>query len=104
MTKQQKDSQTQNTSIDEKHKEMLNTFDTHELNTIPELKNEKEMLKQYIKSLKTYQIEEYMDKKDRIRQINEKIKELKSFKKSICWKIQSMYFNILNKRKRFQQM
>jgi hypothetical protein len=100
MTKQQKDSQIQTTSIDEKHKEMLNTFDIHELNTIPELKSEKEMLKNYIKSLKTYQIEEYMEKKDRIRQINEKIKELKSFKKKYLLENSKYVFQYFEQKKK----
>ena len=99
MTKQQKDYQTQNSSIDEKHKEMLNTFDTHELNTIPQLKNEKELLKTYIKSLKTYQIEEYMEKKDRIRQINEKIKELKSLKKKYLLENSKYVFQYFEQKK-----
>jgi len=100
MTKQQKDSQTQMTSIDEKHKQMLNSFDTYELVIIPELRIEKESLLKYIKSLKTNQIEEYMSKKDRIRQINEKIKELKSLKKKYLLENSKYVFEYFEQKKK----
>ena len=99
MTKHQRDTQNQPITIDEKHKEMLNTFEMYELNVIPELIAEKEVLKEYIKSLKTYQIEEYMDKKDRIRQINEKIKELKSLKKKYLLENSKYVFQYFEQKK-----
>jgi len=66
----------QKNTIDEKHTEMLNTFDEIENETIPLLKEEKEQLKTRIKLLKSNQIEEIMDIRDKIGIIKKSIRVL----------------------------
>lgn len=72
--------QTANT-IDEKHTEMLNQFHEIDTQTIPRLIEEKTVLKTQIRGLKENQIDVYMDIRDKIHQINEEIKSLKSKRK-----------------------
>jgi hypothetical protein len=74
--------QIQKNTIDEKHKEMLNTFDEIEQETIPALLEEKEQLKARIKLLKSSQIEEIMDIRDKMNQIKIQIKALSQKKKN----------------------
>ena len=69
------------TTLDGKHKEFINEFDKNEFDTIPKLKQEKADLKVKIETLnKTANIEQIMDMGDRIKEINELIKELKDKK------------------------
>jgi hypothetical protein len=69
------------TTLDGKHKEFVNEFDKNEFDTIPKLKQEKADLKLQIETLdKTANIEQIMDMKDRIKEINSLIKELKDKK------------------------
>lgn len=69
------------TTLDGKHKEFINEFSKNEFDTIPKLKLEKAELKIQMEALdKTANIEEIMDIKDRIKEINETIKELKNKK------------------------
>jgi hypothetical protein len=69
------------TTLDGKHKEFINEFSKNEFDTIPKLKQERIDLKTKIETLdKTKNIEEIMDMKDRIKEINELIKQLKDKK------------------------
>ena len=69
-------------TLDNKHKEFLNEFYTDENDNIPSLKQEKQSLKiQIEKENDTLSIEQKMDIKDRINEINENIKNLKNKKK-----------------------
>jgi hypothetical protein len=69
------------TTLDGKHKEFINEFSKNEIDTIPKLKEEKADLTLKIETLdKTSNIEQIMDMKDRIKEINELIKELKNKK------------------------
>jgi hypothetical protein len=69
------------TTLDGKHKEFINEFSKNEIDTIPKLKQEKVDLQKKIKTLdKTANIEQIMDMKDRVNEINELIKELKAKK------------------------
>jgi len=70
-----------NTTIDEKHTEMLNYFYELETHTIPNLIIEKKNLKQRLRELTTNKIDIYMDIRDKIDAINKEITELKSKKK-----------------------
>jgi hypothetical protein len=66
------------TTLDGKHKEFMNDFSKDEYDTIPKLKNEKSQLKHLLTNEGTnYPIEKVMELKDRIREINEIIKDLK---------------------------
>jgi len=69
------------TTLDGKHKEFINEFSKNEFDTIPKLKKEKAELKLHLETLdKAANIEEIMDIKDRVKEINETIKELKNKK------------------------
>jgi hypothetical protein len=69
------------TTLDGKHKEMLNDFAKDEMDVIPKLKEEKYSLKKQLElELKELTIDEIMEIKDRINEINEIIQELKSKK------------------------
>jgi len=71
----------QKTTIDEKHKEMLRTFEEIETVIIPSLTAEKKELKAKALTLKEHQIDVYLDIRDKIEQIKTKIRELRSKKK-----------------------
>jgi hypothetical protein len=68
-------------TIDEKHTEMLASFHEIETNTIPNLIKEKERLKSLIPKLKDYEIDVYMEIKDKVIEIQKQVKELKQQKK-----------------------
>ena len=68
-------------TIDIKHTELLDTFHKIETETIPKLVEEKENLKQKIKTLHKNQYDEYMDMCDRIKSIRGEIKDLTRQKK-----------------------
>ena len=69
------------TTLDGKHKEFMTDFSKDEYDTIPKLKEEREQLKQeLIMSENSSPIEKIMEIKDRIREINEIIKDLKDKK------------------------
>jgi len=67
-------------TLDTKHKEFLNEFNKDEQDRIPDLKLEKQELKQQLKN-KNLTIEQQLDIQDKINDINESIKEIKSKKK-----------------------
>jgi len=66
-------------TLDGKHKEYINEFAKDEFDTIPKLKEEKYDLKEQLKNT-NLQIEQIMEIKDRIKEINETIVELKNKK------------------------
>ena len=68
------------TTLDGKHKEFINEFDKNEFDTIPKLKQERGLLNQQQENLDKSNIEQIMDIKDRIKEINILIKELKDKK------------------------
>jgi hypothetical protein len=67
------------TTLDGKHKEFINDFIKDENDNIPRLKEEQNDIKNLLKDTKL-SIEHIMEFNDRIREINETIKELKSKK------------------------
>ena len=68
-------------SIDVKHSELLDRFEKIEIETIPDLKKEREELKNSVNNLKEHEVDEFMKIKDRLREIGKEIKELKQEKK-----------------------
>lgn len=68
-------------TIDEKHTDMLKQFDEIDNIMIPKLTDEKEELKAYIRTLKTTQVAEYLDARDRIGQIRKDICKYKKDRK-----------------------
>ena len=61
-------------TIDKKHTEMLNVFHQNKTVVIPQLKDDIENLKLYLKTLNISQIDEYMETKDKIKQKKKDIK------------------------------
>ena len=68
------------TTLDGKHKEYLNEFNKDEFEIIPQLKDEKKYLEVQLIEEKDLNIEQIMDVKDRIKEINQSIQELKNKK------------------------
>lgn len=66
-------------TLDDKHKEFVNEFAKNENDVIPKLKEERKMLKMELNNSEC-SIEEIMEIKDRIKEINENIKSLKDKK------------------------
>ena len=67
-------------SLDSKHKEFVNEFIKDEFDIIPTLKEERCMLNKQLELENKLTIEQIMECKDRIKDINETIKELKNKK------------------------
>lgn len=68
------------TTLDGKHKEFVNEFIKDEFDNIPRLKEERYCLKKQLETTTDLPIEQIMEIKDRIKEINETIKELKDRK------------------------
>ena len=68
------------TTLDGKHKEFINEFTKDEFDTIPRLKEERYSLKKQLEVETHLAIEQIMEIKDRIKEINETIKQLKNKK------------------------
>jgi hypothetical protein len=68
------------TTLDKKHKEFVSDFVKDEEDTIPGLKEERFHLKEQLKNESSLPIEQVMEMKDRIKDINDTIKELKNKK------------------------
>ena len=68
-------------TIDEKHTELIEYYDRIDNETIPLLQSDRDELKTYIRNLSENQIDDYMNAKDKIKDITRKIKDLKREKK-----------------------
>ena len=69
-------------TLDTKHKEFINEFTKDECNTIPELKVERLKLKEKLKDeYETLTVEQRLDVEDKITELTNMIKEIKSKKK-----------------------
>ena len=86
-------------TIDEKHTEMLNLFENYEDIQIPQLQEEINVLKSQVKTLKSNQIETYMDIKDKIIKKRQDIKHLKSQKKNYLLENSNYIFQYFEQKK-----
>jgi hypothetical protein len=68
-------------TLDGKHREFLNEFATDEVDRIPVLKEEKRILKKILEENENATLEEKLDAKDKVTEINEKIKYIRNKKK-----------------------
>ena len=66
-----------NATLDSKHKEFVSEFTKDELDIIPKLKEERSKLNKILETSINIKIDEIMEIKDRISEINENIKKLK---------------------------
>lgn len=76
-TKKIKVSKKYTTTLDSKHRDFIEEFDKDETDVIPKLKEEKMLLKEKLQTDPNIQIEEIMEIRDRIKEINETIKSIK---------------------------
>tara|TARA_B100001093_G_C26749603_1_gene980494 strand:- start:237 stop:1364 length:1128 start_codon:yes stop_codon:yes gene_type:complete len=72
--------QNKTVTLDSKHQEIMDSFDTIENEIIPELKEQLNTLKEEYKKLKKGQIDERLDIKDKITEIKNKIRSFSSKK------------------------
>ena len=86
-------------TIDEKHTEMLNLFENYELIQVPQLQEEIENLKLQVKTLKSNQIEVYMDIRDKIIKKRQEIKHLKSQRKNYLLENSNYIFQYFEQKK-----
>ena len=86
-------------TIDEKHSEMLNHFNTIETVTIPNLIAEKNRLKSIVPMLKDSQIDEFMDIRDKIESIGSQIRNLKTQKKHYLLENSKYIFDYFEQKK-----
>ena len=89
----------QSNTIDEKHTEMLNSFNEMETETIPKLIEDRANLKQKIQTLTPNQIEEYMDIRDKIILIKSQIKSMRSEKKKYLLNNSKYIFDYFEQKK-----
>ena len=68
-------------TIDEKHTEILNEINHNEDVVIPQLLQEKSRLKEYVRSLKRSEIDEYMETRDKIYALQREINDMRQKKK-----------------------
>jgi hypothetical protein len=70
-------------TLDTKHKEFLNEFVKYDVDVIPELKLERQEIKEkIINEIDTISLEQRLNLEDKINEITEKIKEIKNRKKN----------------------
>jgi hypothetical protein len=87
-------------TIDTKHKEFLNEFSKDENNRIPQLKIEREELREkMILEKQTLTIEQKLDIEDQISEITEKIKNMKSKKKDYFLDNSQIIFDYFENKK-----
>jgi len=91
-------------TIDEKHTDMLNRFDEIENTLIPKLSAEKEQLKSYIKTLKSSQIAEYLDARDRIDQIRKDTCKYKKDRKEYMLNNAGYIFDYFEQKQQISNM
>ena len=87
-------------TIDENHTELFKQFNEDEIKNIPQLKKEKEKLKKLLLSLSEKQIDNYMDTKDKIKQINKDISFLKNKKKKYLLENSKYIFQYFEDKKK----
>jgi hypothetical protein len=88
-------------TLDTKHKEFLNEFSKDENDRIPNLKLEKQQLKQ--KLLEDLTIEQQLEIEDKINEISDQIKEIKSRKKSYFLDNSKFIFDYFENKKNISE-
>ena len=84
-------------TIDEKHKELLNSFHRNKTTVIPEMKLK--IIEKKKKLAVTRKIEEFMDLKDEILELQQNIKKLSSLKKKYLMDNSKHIFNYFEEKK-----
>ena len=84
-------------TIDEKHKELLNNFYRDKITVIPDMKLK--ITEKKKKLATTRKIEDYMDLKDEIQELQAKVKKLRSLKKKYLMDNSKHIFNYFEEKK-----
>jgi len=87
-------------TIDEKHTSLLEEFDKIDKETIPELENERALLKEHLKTADNDNIDKKMEMKDRIRDITEQLNVLRTKRKNYLLKNATYIFNYFEEKKK----
>ena len=87
-------------TIDEKHNMLLEEFEKIDIETIPEMVIEREELRNRLKHIDDEKIDEKMEIKDKIRDINEQLNILKRKKKNYLLKNAIYVFNYFEEKKK----
>jgi len=87
-------------TIDEKHTEMLNHFHDLEMNIIPNMIKEKNILKRKMRDLDKSKIDTCMDIQDKIRKLKLEIQQLKSKKKEYLLENSKHIFEYFEEKKK----
>jgi len=87
-------------TIDEKHTSLLEEFDKIDKETIPELENERALLKDHLKTADNDNIDKKMEMKDRIRDITEQLNVLRTKRKNYLLKNATYIFNYFEEKKK----
>lgn len=107
MSSNQKKSNTQTKlglhTIDIKHSELLDQFDIIETETIPKLLDEKEILKNRIKTMRRNEYDDYMNIRDRIIAIGAEISRLKNKKKNYLLDNSKHIFDYFEQKKQISE-
>jgi len=90
-------------TIDIKHRELLYQFDIIEKETIPKLLDEKEILKNQIKTMRRNEYDDYMNIRDRIIAINAEISKLKNKKKNYLLDNSKHIFDYFEQKKQISE-
>jgi hypothetical protein len=90
-------------TIDIKHRELLYQFDIIETETIPKLLDEKEILKNKIKTIRRNEYDDYMNIRDRIIAINAEISTLKNKKKKYLLDNAKHIFDYFEQKKQISE-
>ena len=88
------------TTLDGKHKEIMNNFADELYNKIPELKQERQELKELLNM--DISIDKKMEAQDRIKEINEKIKNIKSNKNDYLLNNSKYIFSYFENKKNIE--
>ncbi len=88
-------------TIDEKHKELMNSFHRNKITVIPELKLK--IIEKKKKLSTTRKIEDYMDLKDEILELQENVKKLRSLKKKYLIDNSKHIFNYFEEKKEISE-
>ena len=92
--------QQSNITIDEKHTQMLNNFYTVESETIPHLEYTKSILKKELLALDDNDIDQRMELKDKIRDVNEQLKKYRAMKNEYLLNNVPYIFNYFEEKKK----
>ena len=92
--------QQSNITIDEKHTQMLNNFYTVESETIPHLEYTKTILKKELLALDDNDIDQKMELKDKIRDVNEQLKKYRAMKNDYLLNNVPYIFNYFEEKKK----